>query len=314
MQLYRLQLKSPFSFLPAHHVLNPKTRSHAEAQSICVHRSPSVATLLPFLQTCHSRREVLSERGSSHLIEIRRCWRYVPFMARRRRSAAGGVIYHVLNRGNCRMDLFEKEGDFAAFIKLLEEGRQRTNMRILGYCLMSNHWHLVLWPRHESDLSRFVQWVSTTHVRRWRNHRGNDGEGHLYQGRFKSFPIQDDRHLLTALRYVEANPLRARMVSRAAAWGWSSLGGAAGADGVRVSLSPSPAPKPKNWVEIVNEKLPPQTLEQLKTCIVRGQPFGQAEWVKKIAAKLGLQSSLRNPWRPSKLPAAPKRRGPAKSS
>src|SRR5947209_20451824 len=113
-------------------------------------------------------------------------------MARQARKPVGGGIYHVLNRGNCRMGIFEKDGDFAAFLKLLEEGRVRSGMRVLGYCLMDNHWHLVLWPRKGEDLSRFRGWVSTTHVRRWREHRGNSGEGHLYQGRFKSFLVQDD--------------------------------------------------------------------------------------------------------------------------
>jgi putative transposase len=75
---------------------------------------------------------------------------------------------------------------------------------------MSNHWHLVLWPRAAGDLSSFMRWLSNTHVRRWRQHRHTVGEGHVYQGRFKNFPIQNDAHLLTVLRYVEANPERKR--------------------------------------------------------------------------------------------------------
>src|SRR5574340_852580 len=108
-------------------------------------------------------------------------------MARRARNPVDDGIYHVLNRGNGRMDIFKKPEDFAAFVKLLEEGRRRHAMRILGYCLMHNHWHLVLWPRRGTDLSKFIAWVSTTHVRRWRAHRVSAGEGHLYQGRFKGF-------------------------------------------------------------------------------------------------------------------------------
>ena len=106
------------------------------------------------------------------------------------------------------MDVFRKPGDFAAFVTILEEGRQRVKMRILAYCLMNNHWHIVLWPREAGDLSKFVQWISSTHVRRWREHRENVGKGHLYQGRFKAFPVQSDAHLLDVLGYVEANPLR----------------------------------------------------------------------------------------------------------
>src|SRR5437762_13864380 len=133
-------------------------------------------------------------------------------MARAARNALGGVVYHVLNRGNCRMKIFVKDGDFVAFLKLLEEGRKRSGIRILGFVLMDNHWHLVVWPRRDAELSRFVQWVTTTHVRRWREHRNNSGEGRLYQGRFKSFAVQSYEHWLTVLRYVWGNPLRSKWV------------------------------------------------------------------------------------------------------
>ena len=108
----------------------------------------------------------------------------IPAVPRTARAAAGGVVYHVINRGNCRMPIFQKPGDFQAFVTLLREACQRVpGMRLLAYCLMGNHWHLVLWPRSDGDLARFVGWVSNTHVRRWRQHRGSVGEGHLYQGR-----------------------------------------------------------------------------------------------------------------------------------
>jgi len=118
-------------------------------------------------------------------------------MPRHARKVADDGIYHVLNRGNGRMRIFQKRGDFEAFVKLLEEGRKRVGMRILGYCLMDNHWHLVIWPKRGKDLARFVGWVSTTHVRRWREHRHSGGLGHLYQGRYKSFLVQEDAHFLT---------------------------------------------------------------------------------------------------------------------
>src|SRR5688572_30907818 len=137
-------------------------------------------------------------------------------MPRVGRNAAGGVVYHVLNRGNGRMTLFHKDGDYAAFEKLIAEAKERfPGVRLLGYCLMPNHWHQMLWPREDGELSSFLGWLSNAHVRRWHAHYHSDGEGHIYQGRFKSFPVQDDRHLLLALRYVEANPLRARLVERA---------------------------------------------------------------------------------------------------
>src|SRR2546427_114992 len=126
-------------------------------------------------------------------------------MPRTARASVGGIVYHVLNRGNCRMKIFHSEGDFFAFVKLLVEAARRMGVRVLAFCLMPNHWHLILWPRQDGDLSRFMAWLSTTHVRRWREHRRTVGEGHLYQGRFKSFPAQQDEHLLILLRYCEAN-------------------------------------------------------------------------------------------------------------
>jgi len=203
----------------------------------------------------------------------------------------------VLNRGNCRLDIFEKPGDFSAFVKILEQGRQRTGMRILGYCLMSNHWHLVLWPKRTEDLSTFMQWISSTHVRRWREHRGKVGEGHLYQGRFKSFPIQADGHLLTVLRYVEANPLRAKLVKRAEAWPWSSL---SSAGTTPLMLTPWPLHRPQDWSDRVNGSANASEIEALRQCINRGRPWGQSSWIERTAVRLGLQSTLRNPWRPKK--------------
>lgn len=221
-------------------------------------------------------------------------------MARRSRSCAGGLIYHVLNRGNCRMTIFSKPGDYRAFLKLIEEGRQRTGMRILGFCLMPNHWHMVLWPVEDGDLSRFLGWVCTTHVRRWREHREKVGEGHLYQGRFKDFPVADDIHLLTVLRYVEANPLRAGLVRRAEDWPWSSLAFTSGNGEMRVEVADWPLSKPRNWVERVNEVMQTPELERLRTSAKRGRPFGDDSWVERTVKRLGLQSTVRDPWRPRK--------------
>jgi putative transposase len=172
-------------------------------------------------------------------------------------------------------------------------------MRILGYCLMDNHWHLVLWPRRGKDLSNFVAWVCTTHVRRWREHRGG-GEGHLYQGRYKSFLVQEDRHFLTLLRYVESNPLRAKMVRRAEDWPWSSLGRAAGRGGMKVELEEWPVERPRGWKSLVNEKLEEKEIERVRVSIKRGRPLGDEQWMGRVVKRLGLETTMRDPWRPSK--------------
>ena len=137
-------------------------------------------------------------------------------MGRPHRAAAGGYAYHVLNRANARMTVFEDDADYEAFEKVLVEAVARTQTRLLAYCLMPNHWHLVVWPRNDGELSRFVGWLTLTHTQRWHAHRHSTGSGHVYQGRFKSFPIQEDEHLYSVARYVERNARRANLVRRGA--------------------------------------------------------------------------------------------------
>jgi len=144
-------------------------------------------------------------------------------MPRRPRLATGGLVYHVLNRRVGRLPLFEKPADYLAFEKILSEAHQRTGLRIAAYCLMPNHWHLLLWPRTDGELSEVMRWITVTHTQRWHAHRHSAGTGPVYQGRFKSFPVQTDDHFVTVARYVERNALRANLVSRAEEWRWSSL-------------------------------------------------------------------------------------------
>src|SRR5205823_8817177 len=136
-------------------------------------------------------------------------------MGRALRVSLGGYVYHVLNRANARLPLFTKDADYAAFEHVLKEAGERFRLPVLAYCLMPNHWHLLLWPQEDGLLSRYMGWLTLTHTQRWHAHRGNTGSGHLYQGRFKSFVIQEDDHFLVAARYVERNALRAGLVQRA---------------------------------------------------------------------------------------------------
>ncbi|HUV70627.1 MAG TPA: transposase, partial [Terracidiphilus sp.] len=139
-------------------------------------------------------------------------------MPRWPRAAIGGTVYHVLNRANARMQIFDNRGDYELFEQVLAEAHRRVAMRTISYCLMPNHWHLVLWPRKDGDLSEFMRWLTVTHTQRWHACRGTAGSGHVYQGRFKSFPVADDGHYLTVCRYVERNALRAGLAERAEQW------------------------------------------------------------------------------------------------
>jgi putative transposase len=130
----------------------------------------------------------------------------------------GGLVYHVLNRAAGRAMIFEKDADYEAFEGVLEQTHQRFGTRMLSYCVMPNHWHLVLWPRRDDELSETLRWLTVTHTQRRHANRRTGGTGPLYQGRFKSFPVQDDFHLLRVCRYVERNALRAS-VHRGAPYG-----------------------------------------------------------------------------------------------
>jgi putative transposase len=223
-------------------------------------------------------------------------------MGRPPRAVEGGLIYHALNRGNGRLRIFDEPADYHAFLRVLDEAVARHRMRLLAYCVMPNHFHLLLWPRDDGDLSRFMSWLTLTHTQRWHAHRQSVGSGHLYQGRFKSFPIEGDEHFLVACRYVERNALRAGLVDRAEAWRWGSL---AQRPGVKPAdpappLTPWPIDRPADWLKRVNESLTPTQEEAFQRGIRRGQPFGSRHWQEDVTRRLGLESTFRPRGRPKK--------------
>jgi putative transposase len=220
-------------------------------------------------------------------------------MPRRLRCASGGFIYHVLNRAVGRATLFDKSADYAAFEKVLRQAQDWQPMRVLCYCAMPNHWHLVLWPAGDGELSEFMRWLTVTHTQRWHAHHHTAGTGPLYQGRFKSFPIEVDDHLLTVCRYVERNPLRAGLVAKAETWRWSSLWHRVQESGEGL-LSAGPLPWPKNWVQHVNRVQSEAELAAVRGALQRGRPFGEAAWQARTAKQLGLGSSLKPRGRPAK--------------
>ena len=204
------------------------------------------------------------------------------------------------------MKLFSKDQDYAAFEGLLEQTLMSRPMRICAYCLMPNHWHFVLWPERDGDLAAFMQQLTTKHVRRWQLHRGKVGYGHVYQARYKSFPVQDEDYFYRVVRYVERNALRAGLVRRPEAWKWSSLWRRNfGTKQQRQILSRWPVPYPRDWVRRVHERQIDRELEAIRRCVARGQPYGSGDWVRRTATKLGLESSLRAPHRPKKISTNP---------
>ena len=228
-------------------------------------------------------------------------------MPRAARKAPAGITFHVLNRGVGRRGVFEKDEDFAAFERVMAYSLEAEPVQLFAYCLMPNHWHLLLSPQKDGQLGRFMQRLTMSHTRRWQEHYRQVGVGHLYQGRFKSFPVQEDAHFLTVARYIERNALRANLVERAQDWRWSSLWRRAGrgGDGKRVALPMAiwPVEQRADWLTWVNEPQTLAELDSLRHSVRKGKPFGESDWQRSITERLGLQSSCRGTGRPKKKKA-----------
>ena len=210
------------------------------------------------------------------------------------------MVFHVLNRAVGRRNLFDKQGDFLAFERVMQETLRVRAMRVCAYCLMPNHWHYVLWPENDGDLSAFMQQLTNTHVKRWKEHRHETGYGHLYQGRYKSFPVETDDYFYQVVRYVERNPLRANLVESAELWPWSSLGCRARDNYPTEVLSDWPLPRPTNWTDLVNQPQTDSELAALRHCVNRGTPYGDETWIATTSKQLGLESTQRPRGRPKK--------------
>ena len=226
-----------------------------------------------------------------------RVWRssHIPFMPRTARALQAGGYYHLINRGNNRSTIFPGPSDYRSFLSLVIRAQDRIPLTLLAFCAMPNHFHMVASATAARDISRWMHWLLTTHGHRF--HANNGTTGRIWQGRFKAFPIQHDAHLLTVMRYVERNALRAGLVERAELWPWGSLAWRVG-QAIGPPLGHAPVSMPVDWAEYVNA---PQTAEELhavRTCVNQQRPFGDQTWSDDAATKLGLGSSGRSRGRP----------------
>ncbi len=213
----------------------------------------------------------------------------------------GGEIYHVFNRANFRSRLFKTPAHYQDFLTIVDEGLSFVSMRILAYCLMPNHWHMVLYPRADGDLSKFLQRLTLTHTQRYHSKTRTVGYGHVYQGRYKSLLVGSDSHFLALVRYVERNAKRAALVRRAEEWPWSSAYlRRRGSDKQKKLLSPWPMPEPHNYLEWLNQSQGKEEIENIRYAIQRGRPYGSEKWVSRTVAKFGLENTLRRRGRPRK--------------
>lgn len=220
-------------------------------------------------------------------------------MGRAPRIDIGNQFYHIINRANARLPIFKKEKDYEAFEKILEEAKNKYEIKILAYCLMPNHWHLILNPRKDGDLNLFMHWLTLTHTQRWHAHYHSVGYGHLYQGRYKSFLIQNDQYLLTACKYVESNAVRANLTKKAEDWRWSSVWRRErGSIKQKEILSSWPMEMPKDYIVSINRPQTEKELECIRECTNKSRPFGDESWLDKVVKKFGLEMTLRKPGRP----------------
>lgn len=218
-------------------------------------------------------------------------------MPRTSRAIVANHCYHVISRGNNQLQRFHDRGDYSAFLWLIAEANDHVPLPIIGACIMPNHVHIVVRPRRDDDLAQWTHWLFTTHSRRY--HKKHGSSGRVWQGRYKAFVIQDDTHLLTVLRYVERNALRANLARRAEEWEWGSLYWRTKAS-APFALEQSPVPLPGNWPAYVNAPQTPDEVEAIRNCVNRQAPFGAPDWAARKAVELGLEQTLAPLGRPRK--------------
>ena len=222
-------------------------------------------------------------------------------MPRIARRAPKGWIYHALNRAVARLPLFQKDADYEAFERVIAEAHERFPIDVFSYCVMPNHWHFVLRPTKEGQLTGFLRCLAHTRTMRRHAHHHTSGTGHLYQGRFKAFPVEDDEHFYSVMRYVERNALRAGLVARAEDWQWSSLWRREfGSVESRRLLAKWPIARPRDWTNRVHAPQTEAELDAVRRAVQRNSPFGSPQWQQKTAQRLGLQTTLRPRGRPRK--------------
>ena len=222
-------------------------------------------------------------------------------MPRPKRITKGGLIYHVSNKANLGATIFESKADYEIFLNTLAQACQRSKMRLLSYCILPNSWQLVVWPRHDGDLSTFMAWLTMTHSQRWHAHKHTAGTGHLYQGRYRSFPIQKNAYLLAACRQVERAPISAKITTKAKKWNYSSLALNSNESGDSVNISKWPVTKPIAWNSIVDKKPTDSEMNAWETSLKRGRPFGEKNWLEKTVEILELECTIRPKGRPRKI-------------
>lgn len=211
-------------------------------------------------------------------------------MPRRRLAGSGGFVFHVMNRSARQLTLFDRPFEYEMFLQVLADADTACPMRLLEYCVMPNHWHLLVWPERDDQLSRYMRWITGVHAQRWRQSRGQPGKGAVYQGRYRWVAVQDGAHYDVARRYIQQNPVRAQFVACQEDWRWSSASSAP--IHVRPTLALGPVSLEGCDKDRVDRLLDAETAHQMRTSLKSGQPFGDPQWSVALEVRTWLMAVL----------------------
>ena len=195
-----------------------------------------------------------------------------------------------MNRSAKQLTLFDSRAEYDLFLDVLAEAETVCPIRLLEYCVMPNHWHLLVWPERDDQLTRFMRWITGVHAQRWRRARGQTGKGAVYQGRYRWVAVQGGQHYDIARRYIQQNPVRARLVDCPGDWPWSSASSEPVA--VRPALTRGPLSPDAHQQVLSNRLLTDEAARQMRASLKNGQPFGDPQWSRALEVRKWLVAVL----------------------
>lgn len=205
-------------------------------------------------------------------------------------------MFHVMNRSAKQLTLFDRPSEYDMFLQVLAEADRACPIRLLEYCVMPNHWHLLVWPERDDQLSRYMRWITGVHGQRWRHARGEPGKGAVYQGRYRWVAVQDGAHYDVARRYIQQNPVRAQLVADHEAWAWSSA--SSELLPARPALARGPLSSDTRCDSSIARLLDPETVQQVRASLTSGQPFGNPQWSCTLEVRSWLMAVLEEHLKP----------------
>ncbi len=219
----------------------------------------------------------------------------------KKRPDFSGKVLHAMNRRVDRQTLFCTDEDYALFRSLMSEAVYKFNLRILEWVLMPNHWHMLIFPETKNQVSEFMHWLCGIHAKKWRAEKDNEGNGALYQDRFKAFLVKPGLHVDRLRNYLAMNPVKANLVDNPFDWIWGS------AKRVHrdclistIPISKGPPPSPSDLKELLSTplNLTETQIDRLEKSFLKGLPYGDDVWTEQMIEEYHLEHTLRKAGRP----------------